>query len=525
MVTTTRVVGPDGQPFALADLKEPQTSRTEQLRNEWQGHPSRGLTPSRLAAILVDAEQGSLVAQSELFEDMEERDGHLASEMLKRRGAVIELPWDIVPPSSPFPKEKAAAKQLKELLAEIPGFDELLFDTTDAIGKGYTNLEIEWHQVEGFWLPASVTHRPQSWFQIYRGYREEIRLRDGTADGEPLQPFGWIRHVHKAKSGLLARSSLFRVLVWPYLFKNYAVGDLAEFLEIYGIPMRLGKYPPGSSKEDKLTLLRALSELGHNAAGIIPAGMELEFLDAATGDPKAYQAMIDWCERTQSKMILGGTLTSQADGKSSTNALGNVHNEVRKDIRNGDAKQVAATLTRDLIYPIALFNGLTDSLRRSPRMFFPVEETGDIETYSAALPTFVSMGMKISRQWAQERVGIPEPETDETDLLQAPAPARPAGQTVVDVAAATAQMGNQPQDPPARMTEQLDQVVSPALAGWVGQIRDLARQAESLEQLRDGLFVLLPDLSLDDYAAAMRIGLAAAALAGHYEILREAGGA
>ena len=30
-------------------------------------------------------------------------------------------------------------------------------------------------------------------------------------------------------------------------------------------------------------------------------------------------------------------ISSGADGKSSTNALGNVHNEVRKDLRDGDA--------------------------------------------------------------------------------------------------------------------------------------------------------------------------------------------
>uniref|UniRef100_UPI00398B6B75 phage portal protein family protein n=1 Tax=Erwinia tracheiphila TaxID=65700 RepID=UPI00398B6B75 len=48
------------------------------------------------------------------------------------------------------------------------------------------------------------------------------------------------------------------------------------------------------------------------------------------------------------KAILGGTLTSQADGASSTNALGNVHNEVRFEVRSSDATQVAATLTRDL---------------------------------------------------------------------------------------------------------------------------------------------------------------------------------
>ncbi|MCY9814236.1 phage portal protein family protein [Aeromonas caviae] len=40
---------------------------------------------------------------------------------------------------------------------------------------------------------------------------------------------------------------------------------------------------------------------------------------------------MEWCEHSMSKAILGGTLTSQADGKSSTNALGNVHNEVREE--------------------------------------------------------------------------------------------------------------------------------------------------------------------------------------------------
>ena len=524
MVTST-ILGPDGQPIRTADLAEPQTSKTLQLRNEFQTHPSRGLTPSRLAAILDRAEQGDLIAQCELYEDMEEKDGHLASEMLKRRGAIKQLDWDIVPPTSPYAAEKAAAAKLKELLAEIPDFDEMVFDVTDAIGKGYCCLEIEWHRVDGNWLPKTITHRPQSWFKIHRGYREEIRLRDSSADGAPLQPFGWVTHTHKAKSGHLARAGMFRVLVWPYLFKNYSVADLAEFLEIYGIPLRLGKYPPGASIGDKATLLRALSEIGHNAAGIVPQGMDLEFHDAADGDPAAFQAMIDWCEKTQSKVILGGTLTSQADGKSSTNALGKVHNEVRKDLRDGDAKQVAATLTRDLIYPIAALNGLAITLRRAPRFTFSVEDVEDMGTYATALPALVNIGFRIPRKWAQERLGVPEPEADDGDLLVAAKPPAPTVPVDPATAAATAQPARQPQDPPAHMTDQLDQDVSPAIADWLGQIRTLAGNAQSLQELRDGLLQLLPNLSLDDYAAAMRQGLAAAALAGRYEILREAGGA
>lgn len=541
MVTPT-ILGPDGQPVRMADLAEPQTSQLAQLRNEFAGHPSRGLTPSALASILDAAEQNDLVCQCDLFEDMEEKDAHIASEMGKRRRALVALDWDVVPPSSPYAAERKAADQLRELLDEIPEFEDILFDATDAIGKGYACLEIEWHQVEGYWLPKSITHRPQSWFQIFRGYRQELRLRDNTAEGAPLQPFGWIVPVHKAKSGYLERAALFRVLVWPYLFKNYGVADLAEFLEIYGIPLRIGKYPPGASDAEKSTLLKALVSLGRNAGGIMPSAMTIDFEDAASGDPDGFQLMIDWCEKSESKAILGGTLTSQADGKTSTNALGTVHDEIRKDLRDGDARQIAATLSRDLLYPIAALNGLAQNLRRAPRLRFSVEEPEDLETYSTALPALVGLGLKIPRQWAQEKLGIPEPEADDEDLLTAPtvtAPAllpAPSPGTQADNLSAIARLAAQVnpgatdvtdtgrEDPPARMTNPLDAALQPVVSAWVDRIRALVGKASSLEEIRDGVAALAPDMTLDQYTAAMRQALAAAALAGRYDVLREAGG-
>lgn len=526
-MVTSRILGPDGQAISTADLELPQTSQYAQLRNEFAEHPSRGLTPSRLAAILDAAENDDITAQCDLFEDMEEKDGHIASEMGKRRRAMLTLDWDIVPPSSPYAAERRAADQLKELLGEIPNLDELLYDATDATGKAFACLEIEWHRVEGWWLPKSITHRPQRWFKLYRGLRQEIRLRDHSADGAPLQPFGWITHTHKAKSGYLERAALFRVLVWPYLFKNYSVADLAEFLEIYGIPLRIGKYPAGASDREKLTLLKALVNLGHNAAGIMPAGMEVDFQDAASGDPDAFQLMIDWCERTQSKAILGGTLTSQADGKSSTNALGNVHNEVRKDLRDGDARALATTLSRDLVYPIAVLNGLATNLRRAPKLRFATEEPEDLQAFSQALPRLVDIGVKIPRKWAQEKLGIPEPEEDDADDVLKPAPKKAAPPTdnvdAVDTAEATARQ-DEP-DAPSRMTGALDAALQPAVSGWIDKIRSVVEKATSLEEIRDAIVDLAPQMTLDDYTDAMRQALAAAALAGRFDILRDAGNA
>ena len=334
--------------------------------------------------------------------------------------------------------------------------------------------------------------------------------------------------------------------MWPYLFKNYSVGDLAEFLEIYGIPVRVGRYPASASKEEKATLMRALVGIGHNAAGIIPEGMALEFLDAARGDPAAFQLMMDWCERTQSKVILGGTLTSSADGKTSTNALGQIHNEVR------------------LMPP--------EGARRAPVLRLKLEETEDLATFAQALPALVNIGMQIPVQWAQERLGIPQPKAGEEvlrpaapafgvataataqDVFSSPRPRVPRsgsaggegqGEGVLPQAAAMATTAANPSETPnssgaylgramrrnapptpnpaAEMAAQLEKGAAPAVGAWLAQIRALVDKAGSLEDLRGGLEALLPDLKPDDFAEAMAQALTAAQLAGRYDILNEAG--
>ena len=533
-MATSRILGPDGQPIKTPDLAEPQTARLAHLQRELQSHPTRGLTPSRLAKILDAAENGDLVAQFELFEDMEEKDGHIAAEMGKRRRACV-LDWNVVPPEGADAAEKKAAEQLGELLTEIPDFEDMVFDLTDAIGKGYACLELEWHRVEGLWVPKTITHRPQSWFTLNRGYRQELRLRTNTVSaseagpvqGDPLTPFGWITHVHKAKSGYLERSALFRQLVWTYLFKNYSVGDLAEFLEIYGIPVRIGKYPASASEKEKATLLRALAAVGHNAAGIIPDGMLIEFENAATGDPDAFMAMIDWCEKNQSKVILGGTLTSGADGKSSTNALGNVHNEVRKDLRDGDIRQANTTLTRDLVFAVASLNGLVPGgLRRVPQFRLNAQEREDLGTYSTALPALVNMGVRPPVAWVHERLGIPVAQGNEPVLMPAgptaPAPTATAAATAAPpVPTGTAVPGMLP--PPQQMQPQLAANLAPAVSTWIDQVRELVMRAQSLADIRDGLDALLPGMTLDQYASAMAVALRTAEMAGRYEVLQEAG--
>ena len=373
------------------------------------------------------AEDNDLIAQCELAEDFEEKDGHIFSELSKRRRAVLGYDWKINPPDDATDAEKDDAKMIESVLRQCTWLEDVLFDLTDSILKGFSAVELEWKRVDGMRLPVMAEHRESAWFQTNPHDRKEIRLRDGSYEGMELRPFGWITHCARAKSGYVSRQGLVRVLAWPFIFKNYSVRDLAEFLEIYGLPIRLGKYPNGATDKEKATLLRAVMSIGHNAGGIIPQGMEIDFEKAAnTASADTFMAMVNWCEKTQSKAILGGTLTSQADGATSTNALGNVHNEVRKELTESDARQLARTLTRDLVYPLYVLNGQSYvSPRRLPQFEFDFTEAADIAALSQALPGLVDAGVRIPLNWANQELMIPEPKENEP-VLTRPAPVQQA---------------------------------------------------------------------------------------------------
>lgn len=500
-----KIVDVYGNPIDTGKIKEKQTATVGKLGKIFANHPSRGLTPDKLARILDAAENGDIASQHELFEDMEEKDAHLFAEMSKRKRALLICDWDIVPPRNASAREKKSAGYLKELLGDINNFEDVLIDSLDAIGHGFSCLEIEWQMLGQEWLPKSLTHRPQSWFQTDRSTRAQILLRDQSGIGVPLQPFGWITHIHKAKSGYLARSGLHRVLAWPFLFRNYSARDLAEFLEIYGLPLRLGVYQQGASEEEKATLMQAVMQIGHDAAGIIPEGMTIDFKEAAKGASSPFEFMIDWCERAQSKAILGGTLTSQADGKTSTNALGNVHNEVRHDLMVSDAMQLAGTLTRDLVYPILALNvGGIEDIRRCPRLVFDTREPEDLGLYAEALPKLVDVGVPVPVSWAREKLNIPQPQNNEP-VLERLQNTQQLPSSLVSQGAGLIAAAAQSEEP-----DEIDIFATELSAGWerlvnpmLAPVLQLAEKSSSYEEFEQGLALVIKNMGVSELSESL----------------------
>ncbi|ELI9007433.1 DUF935 family protein, partial [Enterobacter roggenkampii] len=196
---------------------------------------------------------------ADLFEDMVERDGHIFSEMAKRKNALLTLDWSIEPPPNATAEEKQIAAMVASWFADLQEMEDITLNAAEAIGHGFSAQEIEKWELDGnLWLPVKIKLRPHRWFCTTPEAGDEVRLNTGTLGGEELWPFGWLVHTHNAKSGYIAQSGLYRVLVWPYLFKNYSVRDLAEFLEIYGLPPRIGSYMSGASQDEQDKLMEAL---------------------------------------------------------------------------------------------------------------------------------------------------------------------------------------------------------------------------------------------------------------------------
>ncbi len=342
-----------------------------------QAHPLNYLSvstidPSRLASAFAAADQGYLSEQAKLYELIEEQDTHVFGDMTKRRLAITSLGFKFDPPKDANQSEIDRTVELEDSVRSIPRFADMHFDITDAISKGFSAQEMEWGTGD-LWLPKQVHFIPQRMFQTEMGTGVLQYLRNGL--GEPLRPFGWVVHSHRAKSGYIESAALFRVLAWAYAYKAYDIMDMQKFLELYGLPLRLGKYPAGIDSKQRDELLKAVRNIGNNGAGVIPNTMTIDFIQAAkAGTVDDFLKAVEWWERKQSIAILGGTLTSQADGKTSTNALGNVHNEVRREIMLHDAQQIEPTINQQLIQPIALINGMFTA-DRMPKFTYLTEET------------------------------------------------------------------------------------------------------------------------------------------------------
>jgi len=281
------------------------------VRDRYGSYPSQGLTPERLATIFKEADQGDVMRQAELFEEMEEKDLHLTGILQTRKIAVTGLEWEILPAST-TPEDKKIAEAAKEMIEYIEDFEDALFNLLDAVGKGFSVGEIMWDISEGqVWVKnIEWVHQKRFTFNSPDVILKTPQLITDANPiwGEELPPNKFVVHRHKARSGAVPRGGLLRPCAYMYLFKNYDIKDWLIFNELFSVPMRIGKYSSAANPADIETLKQAVFNLGVDAAAVISDSTLIELVEAkASGSNTTHRDFADFCDRAMSKAILGHT--------------------------------------------------------------------------------------------------------------------------------------------------------------------------------------------------------------------------
>ena len=406
--------------------RRPVTARVAvgDVNDKFSSYPSNGLTPRRLAQIFREADEGNVLRQMELFEEMEEKDTHLFSQLQTRKLAVTGLDWE-VQPFSEDESDKQIADFVSGQLKGLENFDEILLDMLDAIGKGISIMEIDWTVEGGRNVIRDVEYvHPKK--LIWDGTTDEMKICTREyPSGIELPANKFVVHRYKAKSGHASRAGILRVVAWMYLFKNYDIKDWVSFCEVFGMPLRLGKYEASASEDDKQQLMEAIVNLGTDAAGIVPSSTRIEFIESSkTSSIELYENFARFCDEQMSKAILGQTLTSDSGGGSY--AQSKTHNEVRHDLTVADSKALAGTIRRDIIRPLVEFNFGPGA--NVPFFGFDCREVEDQKEAAAVLKTLAcNMGLKIPTSYIYQKFNIPKPEEGE-EVLQPQCYAPKAGE-------------------------------------------------------------------------------------------------
>lgn len=477
-----------GRPVDTTKLKTEQAAPTTAgVRRTDAHHPAAGLTPGRLASILRNSIDGDPENYLALAEDIEERDNHYLGVLGTRKTQVAGLEITVEAAGEDV-KSEAAAQLVRDIIDRDGFFDELV-DILDAIGKGFSCTEIIWETSERDWRPKRLAFRDPRWFTFDRIDGETPRLRE-NAGFEPLNPYQWIFHTGKAKSGLPIRGGFARAVAWTFLFKSYTVKDWAIFCEAYGQPLRLGKYDAGASERDKEVLLDAVTNIGADYAAIVPVSMAVEFIKAEiSGSHQLYKERADWLDQQVSKVVLGQTGTT--DAIAGGYAVGKTHDGVRDDIEKSDARRLAATLNRDLVKPIVDLN--QGPQKKYPRICIGRPDEVDVEALVKNVVSLVPLGLPVGKKIMLDKIGLPEPAKGEELLVasKAPAPIDPdadpaaplpkpgdARQTVHSTA------GNGKRDAIERATDAMlgdwEPLVAPIVAGLEAEIA----AASSIEDVK-----------------------------------------
>ena len=197
--------------------------------------------------------------------------------------------------------------------------------------------------------------------------------------------------------GLLLKAAPFAI------YKRGGFGDYAQWIELFGMPQRIGKYNTYDPASRAL-LEEAFKNAGSAPYLIIPKESDIETREGSSGSGTSYDEFRKACNEEMLITILGQTLTT-VQGERGARSLGEVHMEVEQNKHKGDVRFVERVLNERVI-PMLEARGFN---LQGGHFMFPREA----EPLTVADIVNLSEIIQIPAAFVHDKYGIPMPKDGE----------------------------------------------------------------------------------------------------------------
>lgn len=381
-----------------------------------------GLTFSKLRGKVNAAIRGDLALALQLCDEMERKDPRIRSVAGTRRRALTGLDWEIVSAADVMEDlidrklADEAALFVRERFAKLRGLRAALKHASKAIGSNLSVCEMVWEGRSLIDLQPVWNNRVLS-DPLQPGVVRVLTAEERSLGVVAKSP-DFVVHTPEGCGLFPFESALSASQAIIFLSKALAFADWKVFCEIFGMPVRTGTFRQGASEEEKKELVDMLANLGTKAWGAFSESVKLELLESTQRGSSPFEAFLNFCNREIGVLWLGGNLTSDTTGGTGTFAAANVQDRVRDDLRDEDIAAEGEMVREQIIAPLCFYEFARPDVplpifrRKKPETVDRVNEAG-------LFAQCQKIGMRISREYAHSRLGIPEPE-EADDVLEAP---------------------------------------------------------------------------------------------------------
>ncbi|WP_414664863.1 phage portal protein family protein [Horticoccus sp. 23ND18S-11] len=315
--------------------------------------------------IITSAEQGDTERLFALYQDILVTGSHLQGRLGDRKEAVLSDTLSVQPFDKNNADDVAAAELIKLELTKHDDWEDTCAHLLDSVLWPVSLVEKTYQPSTKPGLRYELKSLTPVPYQLLTYIEGRMELRETDDRGHPTtvrfapEPARYLMHRGHLLKGVPDNwGGPMRSLVFWWLLSHMSRDWWARFLDRYGAPFVVGRYDQNDDASRSI-LERAFALATKLGGLVISKETEVEIKQAAASDSgEAYQAFIELCNRETSKLILGETLSSDAQATGMGSGTAKSQGSKRDEKRMGDARRLAKTLRNGLFKQFLEINGL-----------------------------------------------------------------------------------------------------------------------------------------------------------------------